>query len=64
MLAASNVGIQCVLAPTREDVDRAHAQLRWLGIGIWSWKNFMHAPWSRRMACVVLMLSSVPLHLL
>ena len=64
LLAASNVGMQCAIAPTREDVDRAHRRGQWMHIGVMSWKNFRNISWLRIITCVVLGLSSLPLHLL
>jgi len=39
LLASSNYCMQCLSAPTREEVDRAHASGRWLDIGILSTRN-------------------------
>jgi hypothetical protein len=41
LLAASNNCSQLLIAPTRPDVDKAHAEGRWLHIGVASLKNFM-----------------------
>ncbi|KAK0618775.1 hypothetical protein DIS24_g11536 [Lasiodiplodia hormozganensis] len=42
LLGASNYCMQCLSAPTREDIDRAHGQGKWLDIGVPSMKNFSH----------------------
>lgn len=39
LLAASNFSMQCLSAPTRRDIDRAHAKKIWLDIGIPSFRN-------------------------
>ncbi|RFN48633.1 hypothetical protein FIE12Z_7098 [Fusarium flagelliforme] len=39
LLAASNYGMQCLSAPTRADVDRAHGRRSWMDIGIPSFRN-------------------------
>jgi hypothetical protein len=36
LLAASNYAMQCLCAPTRAAVDRAHAKNRWLDVGVLS----------------------------
>lgn len=64
LLAAGNVCMQCLVAPTREEVDHAHASGLWLDIGVNTPRNIRHI--SRSRACVwgLLAISSVPLHLL
>ena len=64
LLAASNFSMQCLSAPTRAEIDKAHAQKTWLDVGILSLRNLR---WTKpsRMACVILLvLSSLPLHLM
>ncbi|KAI8412443.1 hypothetical protein FOFC_05700 [Fusarium oxysporum] len=39
LLAASNYGMQCLTAPTRADIDKAHARKQWMDIGILSFRN-------------------------
>ncbi|RJE24014.1 hypothetical protein PHISCL_03669 [Aspergillus sclerotialis] len=39
LLGASNYTMQCLGAPTREDIDKAHGAKRWLDIGVPSAKN-------------------------
>ena len=39
LLAASNNCMQCLVAPTRTSIDRAHAGRRWLDIGVHSIRN-------------------------
>ena len=64
LLAASNLGMQCLLAPTREDVDNAHSRGSWLHIGVLSLKNLQGVPRIRRVVFTILSLSSMPLHFL
>src|SRR5881227_2609372 len=39
LLSASNYGMQCLSAPTRAEVDKAHSKGFWLSIGIMSVRN-------------------------
>lgn len=64
LLAASNFGMQCVSAPTRADVDKAHFAGKWLDIGVPSVHNLRRLPKHRVVLWGLLMLSSLPLHLL
>lgn len=64
LLAASNYVMQCLNAPSRADLDRAHAKRRWLYIGTWSFKNFGAMDWKRKTLWALLFLSSTPIHLL
>jgi hypothetical protein len=64
LLSGSNYCMQCLSAPTREEVDKAHANKRWLDIGIPSIRNVRHLGKQRIALWVVLALTSLPLHLL
>jgi hypothetical protein len=64
LLAASNASMQCLTAPTRRDVDAAHAKGKWLHIGVGSVKNFGSIGRLRQCQWLILLLSSLPLHLL
>jgi hypothetical protein len=64
LLGASNFSMQILVAPTREDVDKAHASRRWLDIGVPSFKNLLSIQRSRCVVWVLLALSSGGLHLL
>ncbi|OJJ82358.1 uncharacterized protein ASPGLDRAFT_531052 [Aspergillus glaucus CBS 516.65] len=44
MLAGSNFTMQCLCAPTRKDLDRAHQSNRWLDIGAPSIRNLRSIP--------------------
>lgn len=64
LLATSNYGMQCLSAPTRGDVDNAHSTGNWMDIGIPSMRNLRSIPWKRTILWALLVVSSVPLHLL
>ncbi|KAL9620828.1 MAG: hypothetical protein Q9204_008176 [Flavoplaca sp. TL-2023a] len=63
MLSASNYCMQCLSAPTRQDIDRAHAQHLWLDIGVRNVRNLLHISRMKALLWVLLALSSIPLHL-
>lgn len=54
LLAASNVGMQCLMAPTRYDIQKAHARGAWLHIGVFSWSNMLFIPRRKVLTCIVL----------
>ena len=64
LLSASNNAMQCLVAPTRADIDKAHKQNEWLDIGIQSLRNLRYLDYKRFALWTTLALSSVPLHLL
>ena len=64
LLAASNYCMQCLSSPTREDIDKAHTQHRWLDIGVPSLRNLGSVSRFKLLLWWLLALSSVPLHLL
>ncbi|MCJ1470576.1 hypothetical protein MMC07_009222 [Pseudocyphellaria aurata] len=64
ILASSNYCMQCMSAPTRTEIDKAHAQGVWLDIGIPSMRNLRRISGKRVLVWTVLGLSSLPLHLL
>ena len=64
LLAASNYCMQCLTSPTRKDIDKAHAQHRWLDIDVQSLRNLRRISGYRRCLWWLLALSSIPLHLL
>ena len=65
LLGASNYYMQCLSAPTRPEVDKAHRKGNWLDIGIPSLRNVLSSNFGKRkMLCWwILALSSFPLHL-
>lgn len=62
LLGSSNLCMQVLVAPTRNEIDVAHSKQRWLDIGVPSWRNLRNISLSRRLMWWLLGLSSVPLH--
>ncbi|KAF2019264.1 hypothetical protein BU24DRAFT_489262 [Aaosphaeria arxii CBS 175.79] len=63
MLGASNYCMQCLSAPTRKEVDHAHARGTWLDIGVPSFRNLRYINKRRVIIWALLGISSLPLHL-
>jgi hypothetical protein len=64
LLSTSNYAMQCLTAPTRKEVDAAHASRQWLDVGVLSLRNLGRISQRRVGLWAVLGLSSLPLHLL
>ena len=64
LLAGSNYCMQCLSAPSREEVDRAHEQGVALDIGIPSLTNFKYLRISKLISWLLFAFSSLPLHIL
>ena len=64
LLTSSNYCMQILSAPSREELDLAHARNTWLNIGIISFRNLAFINWRRMIFWCILGLSSLPLHLL
>jgi hypothetical protein len=64
LLGASNYCMQCMSAPSRNEVDEAHASASWLHIGSPSIRNLFKISRQRVIIWLLLGLSSIPLHLL
>jgi hypothetical protein len=64
LLSGSNYTMQVLSSPTRDDIDKAHAKKWWMEIGVLSPRNMHGIPHRRTWLCVLLSLSSIPLHLL
>ncbi|KAK1467406.1 hypothetical protein CMEL01_11399, partial [Colletotrichum melonis] len=64
MLSASNYCMQLQAAPTRENVNAAHAKDKWLDIGIPSLRNLKYLSLWRRCSWALLALTSIPIHLI
>jgi len=64
LLSASNLSIQILAAPLREEVDSAHRKNRWMDIGIPSLRDLKYVAAPRRIFWWALALSSIPLHFL
>ncbi|RGP81471.1 hypothetical protein FLONG3_409 [Fusarium longipes] len=63
ILASSNFFMQSLVAPTRAEVDAAHASGYWLEIGIQSIRNFRFIKWQKIVYWSLFGLTSVPIHL-
>ncbi|KAM0811734.1 hypothetical protein AB5N19_12090 [Seiridium cardinale] len=64
LLGASNYCMQILASPTRDEIDAAHSRQRWLRVGVPNFQNLTQVDWKRAVLCVLLGLSSLPLHLL
>jgi hypothetical protein len=64
ILASSSYCMQCLAAPTREEVDNAHSTERWLDIGVPGFRNLRYIGKKRATLWALLGISSLPLHLL
>ena len=64
LLGASNYCMQCLNAPTRDEVDKAHSEKKWVDIGVPSFRNLSFMTKSKLLMWSLLALSSIPLHLL
>ncbi|OAP57066.1 hypothetical protein AYL99_09179 [Fonsecaea erecta] len=64
LLGGSNYCMQCLSAPTREDVDRAHARGEYLDVGVPSVRNLRRISARKIILWCALGLSSIPLHLM
>ena len=64
LLGASNNAMQCLVSPTRAEVNRAHSKGAWLDIGIPTTKNSKFLARRRVILWACLCITSVPLHLL
>ena len=64
LLGASNLCMQLLVAPTRSEIDKAHARFKWLNIGVPSIKNLRYIDRHRVRICLLLAFSSIPLHFL
>lgn len=64
LLGASNYYMQCLCSPTRQEVDKAHAQMMWLDIGIQSMRNLGKISKTRMILWICLAATSIPLHIM
>ncbi|KAI9044732.1 uncharacterized protein KD926_011702 [Aspergillus affinis] len=64
LLGASNYVMQSLGAPSRTDVDQAHAKSQWLDIGIFNFRNFRVMDTRRKILWVPLLISSTPIHMI
>ncbi|CUS15481.1 unnamed protein product [Tuber aestivum] len=64
LLSSSNYTQQCLAAPTRSEIDSAHARRRWMDIGVPSVRNLFRIKLERTFLWIAIGLTSIPLHLL
>ena len=64
ILASSNFFMQVLVAPTRKDIDKAHARGRWLEIGVQSGRNIRFVPTVNTIFWLMLAFTTIPLHLI
>jgi len=64
LLAASSYTMQRLLAPTRQEVDKAHVNGRWVAIGVPSMRNTNDVNLKRVVLFALLTFTSTPLHVL
>lgn len=64
LLGASNYTMQCLSAPTRDEINKAHRQRIFLDIGLPSVRNLRRISRRRMTLWWLLAISSVPLHLM
>ena len=64
LLSGSNYTQQCLAAPTRSEIDAAHARRRWMDIGVPSVRNLLRIKAERKLLWVAIGITSIPLHLL
>ena len=64
LLSGSNYTQQCLAAPTRSEIDSAHARRRWMDIGVPSIRNLFRIKLERALLWIAIGITSIPLHLL
>ena len=64
LLGTSNYCMQLISAPTRKEIDQAHAKRQWLDIGVPSIRNVWNLGWSKKITWCGLAVTSATLHLL
>ena len=64
LLSGSSYTMQCLVAPTRQEIDKTHALGSWLDIGVPSVRNLWFIDRRRTFAWSMLAISSIPLALL
>lgn len=64
LLAYSNVSMQCLSSPTRNEVDLAHSKRQWLNIGTPSVRNIFSVSKTKAALWLLLCVSSFPLHMI
>ena len=64
LLGSSNAASQILAAPTRDEVDKVHVSGKYLHVGVLDLLNLRYISKKRGFMCVLLALSTIPLHLL
>jgi len=64
LLSGSSYTQQCLSAPTRSEIDAAHARRQWMDVGVPSVRNLFKIKPKRRWLWIAIGLTSIPLHLL
>ncbi|KAJ5193760.1 hypothetical protein N7491_001090 [Penicillium cf. griseofulvum] len=65
LLGASNYCMQCLAAPSREQVDKAHSQKTWVRIGVPNIMDLIrYQTGKRRLLGSILLITSLPIHLI
>ena len=64
LLSGSNYTQQCLAAPTRSEINTAHAMRRWMDIGVSSVRNLFRIKRERTLLWIAIGFTSIPLHLL
>ncbi|KAF1937604.1 hypothetical protein EJ02DRAFT_515112, partial [Clathrospora elynae] len=64
LLGASSYCIQRLVAPTRDEIDQAHAKGKWLHVGVLSLGDLPYINRKRLVLWALLVLISIPLHFL
>lgn len=64
LLGTSSYCMQCLSAPTREELDKAHSKSRWLHVGILSPRNLANISRIRVIMWCTLGIATIPVHLL
>lgn len=64
ILSASNYCMQSLVAPTRKDIDKVHAEREWLDIGVPSTRNLDVVGTGQLVLWRLLLITATPFHLL
>lgn len=64
ILGSSHFFMQSLMAPTREEVDKAHTAGQWVEIGVQSPQNCRFVSWRKTIFWLLFGLSSIPFHLI
>lgn len=64
LLTSSNYCMQILCAPSRKEIEEAHAKREWLDVGRLSIRKLFYIEWRRGLVGILLAVSSIPLHLM